>query len=1390
MVVQNETEDRSEDRDQQIEVKAPPSVTARKNPCPVVGIGASAGGLEAFQELFSHMPAASGMAFVLIQHLDPRHETLMPELLARHTAMPVRLVSDETRVETDHVYVIPPNATLTIDDCTLRVTRLDRARGRRMPIDNFFRSLAEDQGDDAVGIILSGTGTDGALGLKAIKEQGGLTLVQAPTSARYDSMPRAALLTGMADAALPVAEMPARLLEHIRSISEARGGGPDGFREELETHLSRICALLRRKTGHDFSRYKRSTLIRRIRRRMGELRAESVALYLDRLGQDAKEVDQLFRDLLISVTNFFRDPAAFEALARKVVPKLFEKKGLDGQVRVWVPGCATGEEAYSLAILLREHAEQLDEPPQIQVFATDIDPHALETARQAMYPERIEEQVAKERLARFFVRHGNMYQVAKEIREMCLFSTHNLITDPPFSRLDLISCRNLLIYLESDLQKRLVPLCHYSLRSGGFLFLGPSESVVGWPELFRAVDRRHRIFQSKDVVLRPPVSFPLAERSRFTLPRWHAEEAPPPSGSPAGSPAREPGLARTLERILLESYSPACVLINERGEIAYFSPRTGRYLEAPAGTPTLNVLDLVRRGLRTDLRTALHRSVTGRVTVTQENVPFEVGGETQRINLVVRPMSELGGDDPSHYMVIFQEIPGGGPADVEREGAAHEEHADAEAVIRRLEGELRNTKEHLQAALEELESANEELISSNEELLSINEELQSTNEELQTSKEELQSVNEELETINAELKKKIDELDRASSDLLNLFQSTQIATIFVDRELRIKKFTPAATDVFRLIDSDVGRLIADIAPRFTVGGDLLADIRQVLRTLSPRERHVRLVDEEAWYILRILPYRTVDNLIDGVVMTFVDVTELRWVQEQNAQLARIVEFSQDAILGKTLDGTITSWNAGAEKMYGYTAQEVIGRSVGILIPDHLDELGPILDRLRLGQLIEPFETERVCKDGRRIWVLLTVSPMIDGTGQVTGASAIARDITDRRRAEEQLLANQQELTVLLENARRAEEALKEAAHRKDEFLAMLGHELRNPLAPIRNCLYVLSLPNATAAQAERARTTIERQVAHLTRLVDDLLDVSRISQGKILLRKERLDAVGIVRTTVEDHRGALVAAGLTLDLDVPPGPLWVSGDPTRLSQMVGNVLHNAAKFTDRGGRVGVQVKDLGGEVLIAVRDTGIGIEPEVLARLFEPFSQAPPGLDRSRGGLGLGLALVRRLAELHNGVVEASSAGIGRGSEVSLRLPLDSPPAEPAAAAATGEGERSRRCLLIEDNHDAAESMALLLQLSGHEVETAFDGMEGLAAARRFRPQIVLCDIGLPGGMDGYAVARAFREQADLGAVYLIALTGYGQEEDQRRAREAGFDVHLTKPADLEVLRRLIAGCP
>ena len=578
-------------------------------------------------------------------------------------------------------------------------------------------------------------------------------------------------------------------------------------------------------------------------------------------------------------------------------------------------------------------------------------------------------------------------------------------------------------------------------------------------------------------------------------------------------------------------------------------------------------------------------------------------------------------------------------------------------------------------------------------------------------------------------------------------------------------------EVFRLIDGDAGRPIADIAPRFS-GVDLVGDIREVLRTLSGCERQVRIEEGSGWYLLRILPYRTVEDVIDGVVLTFLDIGELKQAQAHATRLARIVESSQDGIIGKSLDGVITSWNAGAERIYGYSAQEAVGRSIDLIVPpDRRGELSAAFEKLKQGLQVEAFETVRVRRDGRHLDVSLTVSPIYDAAGRLAGASGIDRDISDRKAAEAALL---------------------EAARRKDEFLALLGHELRNPLAPISNCLHLLKNPGLSTEQRDKAHQTAERQLSHLTRLVDDLLDVARISRGKIQLQLARLDLVESVRTMVEYQRPAIEAAGLDLDLDLPAGPVWVAADATRLAQAVGNVLHNARKFTEPGGRIAVALREEPerGGVLLTVRDTGIGMEPELLVRLFEPFSQSARHPVHGRGGLGLGLAVVRALAELHGGTVAATSPGPGRGSEITLRLPRRTA----AEEAVMTEPKRSagaptpRRCLVIEDHTDAAESLALLLELAGHEVAVAFDAASGLEKARSFGPDVVLCDIGLPGAMDGYGVARALRTAAETRSAYLIALTGYGQEDDRRRALEAGFDAHLTKPADLDALHRLLAG--
>jgi two-component system CheB/CheR fusion protein len=831
---------------------------------PIVGIGASAGGVEALEQFFKSVPADHELAFVIVTHLSPDRESMLPEILGRATRMPVLDARDGERVEAEHVYVLPPGAILTIRSGSLQLRRTGRGDRERAPIDVFFNSLAEDQAEHAIGVVLSGGGTDGTLGLKAIKEHGGLTVAQGSnvTRPRFAEMPLSAVASGFVDLELPVENIPERIIAYVRNWGAFDPERPGDA-------LARIHALLRTRTGHDFSDYKERTFQRRVQRRMQVLQTTKLEEYAERLENRPEEVNALFRDLLIGVTDFFRDAAAFQALETLVIPKLFEGKGADDEVRVWVAGCSTGEEAYSIAILLREYCETLVAAPKIQIFATDIDEVAMGMARGARYPASVVKEVSPERLRRFFVHEAGAYRVLKELRDMCIFSAHNIIRDPPFSRLDLISCRNLLIYLKPTLQSQIIPLFHYSLRPGGYLFLGSSENLSRHTELFVSLDRKNRVFRRRDLVARPPLSL------RQFLPHSRREAAA--SAEAQSALLQRSDTLRTIANTIVERFAPIYVIVDDGGQTLYFSSGTGKYLQPASGPPNRDVVAMARPGLRADLRAALHRAKETGQRVVRDRVAVQLNGGTQMISLAVEPISE---DKETVYGVVF--IDRGQPRESdETTPTGRSENEDA--TIRQIEAELRETKERLQSTIEELETANEEFRSSNEELLSVNEELQSTNEELETSKEELQSVNEELQTVNNELSSKIDELDRANSDLNNLFQSTQIATIFLDRNLVVRSFTPAVTRLFNLISSDRGRPLTDIVSRLAYP-ELEEDMRRVSRGGEAAERSVSLPGGNGHYLARVLPYRSASNEIDGVVLTFVDVTNLAAAEEQQKVL--------------------------------------------------------------------------------------------------------------------------------------------------------------------------------------------------------------------------------------------------------------------------------------------------------------------------------------------------------------------------------------------------------------------------------------------------------------------------------------------------------------------------
>jgi two-component system CheB/CheR fusion protein len=825
----------------------------KKDEFPIVGIGASAGGLEALEKFLGHVPEKSGIAFVIIQHMDPTHKGIMVEILQRDTPMKVIQAMDGARVRPDCVYVIPPNKDMSILHGTLRLFDPIAPRGLRLPIDFFFRSLAEDRQQGGVAVILSGMGSDGTLGIRAIKENAGIVLVQEPASAKFDGMPRSAVNSGLADFVAPVEELPGKIIAYVAHRPLVKTDLPleDGARSSLE----KIFILLRTKTGHDFSLYKKNTLYRRIERRMGIHQIDKIATYVRYLQENSQEREFLFKELLIGVTNFFRDPYAWDQVKEEVIPALLSERPAKGVLRAWVPGCSTGEEAYSLAIVFREVLDQVQSAQRtaLQIFATDLDREAIDRARQGSFPANIAADVSQERLDRFFVKTENGYQISKEIREATIFATQNLIMDPPFTKLDIISCRNLLIYLTPEAQRKLLPLFHFSLNPGGFLFLGSSETIGVSMDLFSPLPGKSRLYRrSKSVLRARPVEFP----SSFV-------PALPSVLEELEAPGAIVNLQALADQILLQYSSPPAVLVNGEGDILYINGRTGKYLEPAAGKANWNIFAMAREGLRYELANAFQKAVRQRDPVTLKGLKVETNSDEETVIVTIRAIAEPEALKGS-FMIVFADT-----------ASLHETKTKGRsrtgsAGQRELENELRGVREDLRKTHEEMQSSQEELKSTNEELQSSNEELQSTNEELTTSKEEMQSMNEELQTVNAELQIKIDELSRLNNDMTNLFNSTDIAILFVDNKLNIRRFTIYATKLFKLIESDIGRPITDLATDLDYP-EMSKDVKEVLQTLVFVEKEIATHDGR-WFIARIMPYRTLANMIDGAVITFTDIT--------------------------------------------------------------------------------------------------------------------------------------------------------------------------------------------------------------------------------------------------------------------------------------------------------------------------------------------------------------------------------------------------------------------------------------------------------------------------------------------------------------------------------------
>jgi two-component system, chemotaxis family, CheB/CheR fusion protein len=1110
-----------------------------KNAFNLVGVGASAGGVEALSEFLSGLPARPGVAFLLVQHRDPGHPSLLVDILSKASSLPVLDAQDGIALETDRIYVVPAICTVAAVDSVLHLHHHNTAEQRRMPIDAMLKAMAEHHGPQSIGVVLSGTGSDGALGIQEIKGAGGIIFAQEPDSARFGGMPQKAIETGCVDFVLRPKQIAQKIVEMVQHPYLNHGGG--GEEEEQasdENSLTKIFRLLQTRAQVDFSQYKRNTIRRRLERRMALRQVADFGQYADLLRGDGNEIAALVQDFLIRVTGFFREPEEFRGLTEIVLPQLLEHRSQKESLRIWVSGCASGQEAYSVAILVSEFLAERSLTMPVQIFGTDLSESAIRQARAGEYVANIEQEVSRERLERFFVKLDDHYQVAKPIRDLCIFARHNITSDPPFCRIDLVCCRNVLIYFDLNLQRRVMWSFHYALKPQGFLVLGPSESIGQSTELFHRVHARYRIYRKQDAYGRDgPVLKPIEPVIGPPL-ALTGERAVVPA---AGAPAELPRVQRDIERLLLTRYAPATVVVDEGLNIVYFQGETAPFLEHARGSASFNLQKVVRTGLLMEVSTAIRQARQQGAPVRRPRVRFEQAGADLTVTIEVVPlkMPVAGGD---FYAVIFEKnaAPAGAGLgrrltrwlrEAWRSGPSGSDVKQERP--QQLRRELEATQEYLRSAIEEHEAALEELKSAHEEALSANEEFQSTNEELETAKEELQSVNEELFTTNDELRNRnlnlnhLNDALRISRDQLSaIYETMQGPLLVLDAALRVMQANPAFYETFQTSrDETENRLIYEL-------GNGQWNI--------PILRH--LFEE-------ILPQRTpVRNFEMSHAFPVIGVKTMR-----------------------------------------LNARKLIGNG----------------------------------------HILLTIE-------DITGFS-------------------------------NALGALKETDRQKDQFLAMLSHELRNPLAPIANALQIIRLQHHETPIQERAREILERQVGQLTHLVTDLLEISRLTSGAIVLHKDPVELKAVIDHAIETSRPLIDQHEHQLSVTIPNDPLWLNADAIRLEQVLTNLLTNAAKYTDRGGQIRLTATREADQVVVRVRDNGIGIEDALLPHIFEIFTQSQRGLARSQGGLGIGLSVVKNLVEMHDGRIDARSEGLGKGSEFIVRLPVRDPPAAPEVTHTPGE---------------------------------------------------------------------------------------------------------------------------
>ena len=1295
----------------------------------IVGIGASAGGLEALEDFFSRVKPDCGMAFVVIQHLSPDFDSVMDQLLARKTEMPVHLINNDMEVEPNSVYLLPPKKEVILVSGRLLLADRPNNDPLTFPIDHFFRSLAQDARARAIGVVLSGTGTDGSRGILDIHSCGGLVVTQSEASAKFDGMPRSAAATGVVDMTLTATELPAALQRYVETHACDGVSVHDSNRADLAPLFS-ILNRLHERFGLDFSNYKVTTINRRIERRLILSDTQDLESYSQTVCSDDAELERLYRDLLIGVTGFFRDPEVYDRLELDVIPSLFDRLEVGEELRCWVAACATGEEAYSLAILLAERMEVLKDDRPVRIFASDVHTASLDHASKATYQEAALAGISAERREKYFLERSDGFHVSPEIRKMVVFTSHNVLRDAPFTKLDLVSCRNMLIYLTPQAQKKALSLFHFGLKRDGVLWLGMSETPGELSGEFGALHEMSRIYKKQRDATLPA-------ESRFL-------QKPP---SPVRTPLKQ---LRSTEAPLLAAYDqllgqympPGMLLDHDRALVHSFSG-ANRFCNIRDGRASNDILDLVWPELRSPLAAAIRRVKRDSQSVSYGGIQCESFDESEETQVTVWGLQ--GEQLDGMMMVVFELKQGAAERKTPQQVDANSSYCSTDEFDA-LERELQDTKDSLQSTIEVLQTTNEELQSSNEELTSSNEELQSTN-------EELHSVNEELYTVNAEHQRKIDELTDLNNDMDNLLTSTNVHTVFLDRDLCIRRFTPGIADTFSLIPQDIGRRFDSFSHRILLDS-LMKKIEEVLRSREPFEQEV--VDTNGvWYLLRILPY-IARGQADGIVVTLVDTSKLKEATSRLEEMSEIVEHSDDAIYRVDLDGSIRTWNLGANRLYGYSADEVIGKNVVVLAPpDRLTEPSTYLERVQEGISVDHVETVRARRNGTLVDVSLTVSPIRDHHDQIVGASVISRNITKQKQAEQEI---------------------RQAVKQRDQFLATLSHELRNPLAAILNATSLLREESLDHDTSVEAREVVDHQLRHVARLLDDLLDVARFASGKLTIRREVVDLTQLVLNVIECVQFQMEDRDQTLHVEAPNEPLYIEGDVGRLQQAQVNLLINASKYTPGRRSIWYKVSRHNDEAVISVRDDGDGISPSLLPSIFEPFVQAEQSIERSQGGMGLGLPLVKMIADAHSGNVNAYSSGPGRGAEFTIRLPVTDKKPQTSSTPSVNITP-GKRLLLIEDIESVRKMLARSMELKGFDVATAASGLEGIEAFDEFEPDVAVVDIGLP-DLNGYELAQKIRADPKHSFRTLFAVTGYGRNEDRRKAIDAGFDVHLVKPID------------